>query len=446
MESIEAGVSWVNGWLWGSVLLILLVGVGITLMVGLRFIPVRKLPIGFRQLFGKRKEEGDGDILPFNALMTSLSGTIGTGNIVGVASAIAIGGPGALFWMWCTAVVGLATKYSEAVLAVHFREKDSLGQHVGGPMYYIQNGLGKKFVWMAVCFSIFGALAGFGIGNTVQVSSIAHGLEVSLGMPRLLTGLVVAVLVGAVILGGIKRIGSVAGKIVPVMSVAYIGLCGVVIVMNLSSLPSVLIEILESAFSPVAATGGFAGSTIMIAVRMGVSRGVFSNEAGLGSAPIAHASAQTNSPVRQGTLAMLGTFIDTLVICTMTGVAIVLSGVWTQDVQGMELSILAMNTLLPASGNLIVVSGMVIFAFTTVLGWALYGERCAEYLFGVKIILPYRILWVLAVPVGAVMDLRFIWNCADMLNGLMALPNLVALLLLSRVVFSLTRDYFSQDE
>lgn len=435
-----------NGWLWGSVLLILLVGVGITLMVGLRFIPVRKLPIGFRQLFGKRKEEGDGDILPFNALMTSLSGTIGTGNIVGVASAIAIGGPGALFWMWCTAVIGLATKYSEAVLAVHFREKDSLGQHVGGPMYYIQNGLGKKFVWMAVCFSIFGALAGFGIGNTVQVNSIAHGLEVSLGIPRLLTGLVVAVLVGAVILGGIKRIGSVAGKIVPVMSVAYIGLCGVVIVMNLSSLPSVLVEIVESAFSPVAATGGFAGSTIMIAVRMGVSRGVFSNEAGLGSAPIAHASAQTNSPVRQGTLAMLGTFIDTLVICTMTGVAIVLSGVWTQDVQGMELSILAMNTLLPASGNLIVVSGMVIFAFTTVLGWALYGERCAEYLFGVKIILPYRILWVLAVPVGAVMDLRFIWNCADMLNGLMALPNLVALLLLSRVVFSLTRDYFSQDE
>tara|TARA_R100000027_G_scaffold5591_1_gene4606 strand:+ start:30522 stop:31865 length:1344 start_codon:yes stop_codon:yes gene_type:complete len=443
MEWIESIVTWVNGWLWGSILLVLLVGVGVTLMVGLRFIPIRKLPYGFRQLFRGRKSDADGDISPFNALMTSLSGTIGTGNIVGVASAIAIGGPGALFWMWCTALVGLATKYSEAVLAVHFREKDALGQHVGGPMYYIKNGLGKRFLWMSFAFALFGALAGFGIGNTVQVNSIAHGLEVSLGIPRLATGIVVALLVGAVILGGIKRIGYVAGKVVPFMTVAYVGLCGVVILMNVTSLPEVLLEIVQSAFSPVAATGGFAGATIMMAVRMGVSRGVFSNEAGLGSAPIAHASAKTESAVRQGTLAMLGTFIDTLVICTMTGVAIVLSGMWTSEARGMELSIEAMNTLLPHSGNFIVISGMVVFAFTTILGWAFYGERCAEYLFGVRVIVFYRILWVLAVPVGAMMELGFIWNCADMLNGLMALPNLVALLFLCPVVFSLTRKYFA---
>jgi len=446
METIESIVSWVNGWLWGSILLFLLVGVGLVLMVGLRFIPIRQLPSGFRQLFKPRDSEGDGDISPFNALMTSLSGTIGTGNIVGVASAIAIGGPGALFWMWCTAIVGLATKYSEALLAVHFRERDSIGQYVGGPMYYIKNGLGKKFLWLSFAFALFGALAGFGIGNTVQVNSIAHGLDVSLGVPRILTGIVVAVLVGAVILGGIKRIAQVAGKVVPFMAVAYVGLCGIVILMNLASLPSAIGEILQSAFSPVAATGGFAGATIMLAVRMGVSRGVFSNEAGLGSAPIAHACAQTNSPVRQGTIAMLGTFIDTLVICTMTGLAIVLSGMWTTEAQGMELSISAMNSLLPHSGNIIVIGGMIVFAFTTILGWAFYGERCAEYIFGVKVIPIYRILWVLAVPIGAMMDLRFIWNIADMLNGLMALPNLIALLLLCPVVFSLTRKYFEKQK
>jgi AGCS family alanine or glycine:cation symporter len=445
MEFLNTFIGQVNDLLWGKVLLILLVGVGLVLMIGLRFMPLRKLGYGFRQLFSKKGGGTEGEISPFNALMTSLSGTIGTGNIVGASTAIAIGGPGALFWMWCTALVGMATKYSEAVLAVRYREKDEIGQYVGGPMYYIKNGLGKRFVWLSLLFALFGAMAGFGIGNTVQVNSIAHGLEVSLGVPPMVTGLVVAVLVGAVILGGVKRIGAVAGKIVPFMTVAYVGLCAVIILMHIASVPAALAEIVSSAFSPTAATGGFAGSTIMLAIRMGVSRGVFSNEAGLGSAPIAHAAAQTDSPVRQGTIAMLGTFIDTVIVCSMTGLVVVLSGVWTTEARGMELSVGAMNMMLPHSGHIIVTGGMVLFAFTTVLGWAYYGERCAEYLLGVKVIFPYRLLWVLAIPFGAVMDLGFIWKCADMLNALMALPNLIALLLLSPVVFALTKKHFSEE-
>lgn len=445
MQFLDAVVSQVNSWLWSYFLLIMLSGVGIILMVGLRFMPWFKLLFGFRQLMSGRSAEGSGEISPFNALMTGMSATVGTGNIVGVATAISFGGPGALFWMWCIAMIGMATKYSEAVLAVRYREKDEIGQYVGGPMYYIKNGLGKKFIWLSFMFAGFGAMAGFGIGNTVQANSIADGLQATLGIPPIVTGVVCAVLAGAVILGGVKRIGSVAGKIVPFMCVAYVGLCLLVILLNIQQLPSTLYLIVHSAFNPVSAVGGFAGASVMMAIRMGVARGIFSNESGLGSSPIAHAAAQTNSPVRQGTIAMLGTFIDTIVICSMTGIVIVLSGMWEGDARGTQLSINAMNTLLPHTGSFVVTGGMVLFAFTTILGWAYYGERCAEYAFGVKVIMPYRILWILVVPFGAVLDLQFVWKCADMLNGLMAVPNLIALTLLSPVVFRLTREYFRPD-
>lgn len=443
MDMITNLIKDLNSIVWGTPMLVLIIGTGFFLMVGLRLMPLHKLGYGFRMLWQGRKGKGEGDISPFNALMTSLSATIGTGNIAGVATAIFMGGPGALFWMWCTALVGMATKYAEAVLAVHFREKDTKGNHIGGPMFYIRNGLGKKWAWLGASFAIFGTLAGFGIGNTVQANSVADALNNTLGISHLTSGITIAVLAALVLIGGIRRIATVAGKLVPFMAISYVLAGLAVLILNSAEIPHAISLIFTHAFTPAAATGGFAGAAVWAAIRFGVARGIFSNEAGLGSAPIAHAAARTDSPVRQGTVAMLGTFIDTIIVCSITGLVIIVSGAWTGGENGASLTSAAFESSLPGIGGYIVTFGITLFAFTTLLGWSFYGEKCAEYLFGIRSIMPFRILWIIAIPVGATAQLDFIWLVADTLNALMALPNLLALLLLSPVVFKLTKDYFS---
>ena len=434
-----------NEFIWGPPMLLLILGTGLVLMVMLRFMPLLRIPHGFRMLWqGRRRDDNlPGEISPFQALMTSLAATVGTGNIAGVATAIFMGGPGALFWMWCTALVGMATKYCEVVLAVHYREKDERGEHVGGPMYAIKNGLGRKWAWLGGLFAVFGGLAGFGIGNMVQVNSMADALHDNFGIPDLVTGLVAMVLVGLVILGGVRRIGLVAATLVPFMCLAYLIAAMVVLVIHLDAIPAAFGLIFEHAFSPIAATGGFAGAAVMAAIRYGVARGVFSNEAGLGTAGIAQAAGTTNSPVRSGLIGMLGTFIDTLIVCTLTGLAIICTGAWTSGAEGAVLSGLAFETAMPGIGGALTALALSIFAFTTILGWSYYGEKCWIFLAGARSVLPFRIVWVLAVPFGAVAGLDFAWLLADMLNGLMAIPNLIALLLLSPVVVKLTREHFN---
>ncbi|MEJ2576934.1 MAG: sodium:alanine symporter family protein [Gammaproteobacteria bacterium] len=450
METITNLVSSLNGIVWGPAMLVLILGVGLYLQFGLKAMPIRCLGRGFRLLFKGRKptaeEEDQGEVSSFNALMTALSATIGTGNIAGVATAVFLGGPGALFWMWCTALVGMATKYGEAVLAVRYREVDELGNHVGGPMYYIRNGLGTKWRWLAFLFAVFGMLAGFGIGNTVQSNSVSQVLETTFGVPAVLTGVVLMVLTGAVLLGGIRRIGAVAGKLVPFMAVAYVAMSLVVLGANAGEIPHALGLVFAHAFTPIAAEGGFAGAAVWAAIRFGVARGIFSNEAGLGSAPIAHAAAKTKDPVRQGMVAMLGTFIDTIIVCSMTGLVIITSGAWTEGVNGADLTSAAFAHTLPSIGAEVVAIALAVFAFTTILGWSFYGEKCAEYLFGVRAITPFRVLWILGVLVGTLVHLDFTWLLADTLNALMAIPNLIALVLLSPTVFVLTREYLARDK
>jgi alanine or glycine:cation symporter, AGCS family len=443
MATITEIIGQINGVVWGPIMLVLILGAGFFLSIGLKLMPMFKLGYGFRMLWQGRKGAGDGQISPFNALMTAMSATIGTGNIAGVATAIFLGGPGALFWMWCTALVGLATKYAEAVLAVQYREVDEKGQYVGGPMYYIKNGLSKNWLWLGTVFAVFGALAGFGIGNTVQSNSVAAVLEDTFNVPVIGTAIVLASLAAAVILGGIERIAQVAGKLVPFMAVAYVGAGLLVLLLNASEIPAAIRLVIDSAFTGHAATGGFAGAAVWAAIRFGVARGIFSNEAGLGSAPIAHAAAQTNDPVRQGMIGMLGTFIDTLCVCSITGLVILVSGVWSSGDTGAALTAAAFASSLDW-GREIVSIGLAVFAFTTILGWSVYGEKCVAYLFGVRSIMPFRLAWIAAVFFGAQAELDFVWLLADTLNALMALPNLLALLLLSPVVFKLTKDYFSK--
>ncbi len=433
----------VNEWAWGPAMLVLLLGTGLYLFLGLRFMTLRKIPVALRLLLQGREGKGEGDISPFNALMTSLSATIGTGNIAGVATAVALGGPGALFWMWITALVGMATKYAEAVLAVRFREQDALGNYSGGPMYYIRNGLHKRWHWLAFLFALFGTLAGFGLANTVQSNSVAQVLNDSFSIPPLATGLVLMTLVGAVVLGGIKRIASVASWLVPFMALSYMLMSLVVIIIHMDQLPSAIVTIVESAMTGTAAAGGFAGASVWAALRFGVARGVFSNEAGLGSAPIAHAAARTNEPVQQGMIAMLGTFIDTLVVCSMTGLVIVIMDVWPTGVSGASLTSMAFAEAFPGGGY-VVALGLCVFAFTTMIGWSYYGERCAVFLFGTRIITPFRVAWVIAIPLGTLVELDLVWLIADTLNAFMAIPNLIALVLLSPLVFKLSRDYFNK--
>jgi len=454
MELYTQILTSLNGFVWGWFTLILLVGTGLYLTLGLRFMPIRKLGYGFNVLWqGRKSDETEGDITPFNALMTALSATVGTGNIVGVAGAIAIGGPGAIFWMWMTAIVGMATKYGESVLAVKYREVDSRGRYQGGPMYYIQNGLGKNWTWLAFLFALFGTIAAFGIGNSVQSNSVANALHANFSVPQWLTGSVLALLTAAVLIGGVKRIGAFAGKVVPFMAVVYVAGALIIILLHIDAVPAALAQIVSDAFTGTAATGGFVGSAFMLALQKGVSRGVFSNEAGLGTAPIAHAAAKTNDPVRQGVIGMLGTFIDTIVICTMTALVIMISQGWLQtdaetgkQISAATITSYSFSAGLPGFGEYIVTFGLVFFAYTTILGWSFYGERCAEYLFGVKVIPVYRILWVVVVFVGTIVELKPVWLFADTMNGFMIIPNLIGLLLLSPVIFKITNTYFAQNK
>lgn len=445
MEKFQQLLNQISGFIWGEYLLIpLLALVGIYLTIGLRAMTWRSIPYAFKQLWrGRIPENQQGDISSFQALMTALSATIGTGNIAGVATAIHFGGPGAVFWMWTIALFGMATKYAEGVLAVKYRETDELGKQIGGPMYYIKNGLAAHWHWLAYLFALFGMLAAFGIGNMVQSHSVADEMQTSLNIPTWMTGVLLAILAGAVILGGITRIGNVAERLVPFMAIAYIVGALLIIVLHIDKLPAAIKLILTGAFSGQAAGGGAAGAGIWLAVRWGVARGIFSNEAGLGSAPIAHAAAKTNDPVHQGMIAMLGTFIDTIIVCSMTALVILLTGVWQTDLTGVPMSSQAFSTGI-SGGGYIVTFGIILFAYTTILGWSYYGERCAEFLFGVKIIFPYRIAWVLAVFAGSLFKLELVWTIADVLNGLMALPNLVALLLLAPAIFKITREYGSR--
>jgi AGCS family alanine or glycine:cation symporter len=443
MNDIESLLNQLSALIWGPVMLVFLLGVGVFLTIGLKAFPWVHTRASFVLLWKSRTAQKKGDITPFQALMTSLSATIGTGNIAGVATAISLGGPGAVFWMWVTALFGMATKYAEAVLAVKYREVDEQGHYSGGPMYYIKNGLGKRWHGLAIAFALFGAIAAFGIGNMVQANSVASAVDAMFHIPVWQTGVVMTVLTAAVILGGIGRIASVASKLVPTMAVIYIAGALFVIFSYIDQVPSAFSLIISHAFTGTAAAGGFAGAAVWAAVRFGVARGIFSNEAGLGSAPIAHAAAKGTTPVQQGMIAMLGTLIDTLIICTMTALVIILTGAWSSGETGAALSTLAFNIAMPGWGGYIIVFGLVVFAFTTILGWSYYGEKCAEFLFGSKVIKPYRLLWLCAIPAGAMGKLGLIWLLADVMNGLMAIPNLIALGLLSPVIFKVTRAYLN---
>ena len=443
MEQIQSFISLINSYAWGVPMLVLILGTGLFLSVGLKFMSIARIPFGFRLLWkGRIPGEDAGEISPFNALMTSLSATIGTGNIAGVATAIFLGGPGALFWMWVTALVGMATKYAEAVCAVRFREQDENGNYVGGPMYYIKNGMGEKWKWLATLFAIFAAIAGFGIGNTVQSNSVADALYTNFGLPQVWTGIIIMILVGLVLVGGLQRISTVAGRLVPAMAVLYILASLVVILLNIGALPHAIGLIFTHAFTPSAATGGFAGAAVWAAIRFGVARGVFSNEAGLGSAPIAHAAAKSKGPVSQGLVAMLGTFIDTIIVCSFTAFAIITTGAWTSGATGAALTSAAFNAALPGIGGPIIALALAVFAFTTILGWSYYCERSLQYLFGLKVIMPFRVVWSVAALVGSVLTLEFVWLLADTLNALMAVPNLIALIVLSPIVFKITKEFF----
>ncbi len=429
-----------NGLIWGTPMLILLVGTGVYLTVLLRGIQFSALWPSLRLALIQRTQKGEGDISHFQALMTALSATVGTGNIAGVATAIAAGGPGALFWMWITGLFGMATKYAEALLAVKYRIHGAGGTMSGGPMYYLSIGMGSKLLGTA--FALFAAIAAFGIGNMVQSNSVASALEATFGIPPIWVGLALGAATALVILGGIKSIGRTASAIVPIMIVFYMAGGILVILVNVAKVPEALAMIFKYAFTPVAATGGFAGAAVSLAVQKGVSRGVFSNESGLGSSPIAAAAAQTPNPVTQALVSMTQTFIDTLVVCTVTGLAILTSGAWKSGLTGAELSARAFSSGPLGDGGAMIVSiGLALFAFSTIIGWAYYGEKSVEYLFGVRSVFTYRILWVCCVPLGAMAKLDLVWTFADVMNGLMAVPNLIGLLALSPVIVKETKTH-----
>lgn len=447
METINQILSTASSWAWGPVMLTLLLGTGVYLTIRLRFLPLRNLFYAFSLLWKSRESKEEGDIPPFGALMTAMAATVGTGNIAGVAAALFIGGPGAIFWMWITALVGMATKYSEAVLAVNYREVDEDSRHVGGPMYYIKNGMGEKWKPLAFAFALFGTIAAFGIGNMVQANAVAGAMTEAFDINDQTTGIVLMILVGLVLFGGVQRIAKTATALVPLMAVLYTLVALYILAINIDELPNALSTIVSSAFTGSAALGGFAGASIILAIQFGVARGVFSNEAGLGTAPIAHAAAKTKDPVRQGHIAMLGTFIDTIILCTMTALVIMVTGVWNSGETGSPLTALAFSTGLGSDfGAVVVALGLAVFAFTTLIGWSYYGERCAEYIAGTKVITPYRVLWVIAIFAGAALSAHFntVLILADVLNALMAIPNLIALLVLSPVIVKLTADFLKK--
>ena len=452
METLTNFFSTLSGIAWGPYMLAFIGFTGLYLIIGLKFMPLVKIPYAIKLLKDKSSDSEEGEIPPRSALFTAMSATVGTGNIAGVATAIALGGPGAIFWMWIMGFVGMATKYGEAVLAVKYRETDSNGSYVGGPMYYIKNGLGEKWKWLGFLFALFGTIAAFGIGNMVQSQTVASQLQNTLGIDPVITGVIIASFAGLVIIGGVKNISVYASALVPIMAVIYIITASIIVLINIHLVPEAFRIIVDSAFNGTAATGGFAGATVLMAIRFGIARGVFSNEAGLGSAPIAHAAAKTKSPVRQGSIAMLGTFFDTIIICSLTALVIIISGVWQNGDNGAVLTSNAFVFGLPNIGENIITISLILFAFTTILGWSYYGERCAAYIFGTKAIQPYRVLWIVSITLGASSlhlggttseSINLIWLIADVMNGFMALPNLIALVLLSPIIFKISKEYFS---
>ncbi|SUO89806.1 alanine/glycine:cation symporter family protein [Streptococcus uberis] len=433
----------VDNFVWGPPLLILLVGTGIYLSIRLRLLQILKLPLAFRLIFAE--DQGHGDISSYAALATALAATVGTGNIVGVATAIKSGGPGALFWMWVAAFFGMATKYAEGVLAIKYRTKDAKGEISGGPMYYIVNGMGTKWRPLAILFAISGILVAlFGIGTFAQVNSITSAINHSLGLSSQITSILIAIVVACIIFGGIQSISKVAEKIVPFMAIIYILATLAIIIANSKMLLPTFMLIFKSAFTPTAALGGFSGALVKDAIQKGIARGVFSNESGLGSAPIAAAAARTNEPVEQGLISMTGTFIDTIIICSLTGFAILITGQWTSHLEGAPLTQAAFASVFGHVGIHALTFSLVLFAFTTILGWSYYGERCFEFLFGTKGITLFRLFFVFMVGLGGFLKLELIWIIADIVNGLMALPNLIALLALSPIIISETQRYFNK--
>ena len=460
LATIESINNVVNNFIWGVPAMICIVGVGLLLSIRTGFLQIRKFPYAMKVTIGrmlKKKEASDGALTPFQAVCTALAATVGTGNIAGVAGAIAIGGPGAVFWMWISALLGMCTKFSEVTLAVHFREKNAEGDLVGGPMYYIKNGLKKQWHWLAYLFAAFGVLTVFGTGNATQVNTITTAIDSALynygviseqnvSTLNLVIGIILAVLIGLILLGGIKRIGQVAEKLVPFMAVIYIILAIGVVILNYRNIPTVFASIFKGAFSPASVTGGAVGSFFM-SMKKGVSRGIFSNEAGLGTGSIAHACADTRKPVKQGFFGIFEVFVDTIVICTLTALVILCSGVPVGygDAAGAELTILGFTSTYGSWVSIFTAIAMCCFAFSTIIGWGLYGTRCVEFLLGTRANRPFMILYALVAIVGATMELGLMWNIAETFNGLMVIPNLIAVFLLSGVVVRLVKEYFDRE-
>ena len=460
LSIIEKINSVVNDFIWGVPAMICIIGVGLVLSFRTRFLQVRKFPYAIKVTIGrmfKKKEVVDGAMTPFQAVCTALAATVGTGNIAGVAGAIAIGGPGAVFWMWISAILGMCTKFSEVTLAVHFREKNEKGEWVGGPMYYIKNGLKKHWHWLAYLFSIFGVLTVFGTGNATQVNTITTAIDSALenygivaiknaSTVNLIIGIVLAGLLALILLGGIKRIGQVTEKLVPFMALLYVVFALGVVLLNIQNVPSVFSSIVEGAFNPASVTGGVVGS-VFLSMKKGISRGIFSNEAGLGTGSIAHACADTRKPVKQGFFGIFEVFVDTIVICTLTALVILCSGVPVNfgSAAGAELTISGFTSTYGSWVSILTAIAMCCFAFSTIVGWGLYGARCIEFLFGSKVNKPFMLVYSLVAIVGATMNLDLLWSIAETFNGLMAIPNLIAVLLLSGVVVKLLKKYFEKE-
>ncbi|MBD5154815.1 MAG: sodium:alanine symporter family protein [Oscillibacter sp.] len=464
-DAVAAGNGWLNGIVWGIPALVLLMGAGIILTVGLKGFQFRKFGYAMKNTVGKmfkKQEAKAGEVTPLQALTTALAATVGTGNIAGITAAVTLGGAGAIFWLWVSALLGMATKYSEVMLSVKYRERNVVGDWVGGPMYYIKNGLGKNWKWLGAIFCIFGGLASFGIGNAVQIGNITSSINTAIqqfnpaaaeyqGIINIVLALILMVIVGIVLVGGIKRIGEVTEFMVPIMSVIYIVACLVIVIVNITKVPHVFAMIFQGAFSPRAVTGGAAAIGIKTCITWGVKRGVFSNEAGLGSAPIAHAASSETNPVKQGLYGIFEVFMDTIVICTLSGLTLLLAldeSAINYGVQGdTSLNAMALGTVFGSKvGALIIAIGLSLFALSTVLSWGLYGTRCWEYLLGEKAVKPYQVIFTLVVIISATMDLTLAWDIADTLNGLMAIPNLIALILLCPVVFKMTKEYFDNEK
>ena len=444
MESFIPILNAIDSFMWGPPLITLLVGTGIYLTIRLKLLQVFRLPKALKLIF-KAQNNGRGDVSSFKALCVALAATVGTGNIVGVATAVKVGGPGAIFWMWVAAFFGMATKYSEGLLAVKFRSVDEKGEIAGGPMFYIRNGMGEKWKPLATFFALACiGVAYFGIGTFPQVNAIVDSMQISFGFPKIATDVILTVFIAAITLGGLQSIAKVASGIVPFMALTYVAISLGLIILNLDQVPAAIAMIISDAFTGAAAAGGFAGSTVMMAMQNGVARGVFSNESGLGSAPIAAAAAKTKWPAEQGLISMTGTFIDTIIICSMTGLALVLTGVWQGDTAGAAMTSAAFASAYGFFGSQLLTIALVLFAFTTILGWNYYGERACIYLFGNKGVLPYRLIFIALIASGAFLKLEAIWILADIVNGLMAIPNLIALIALSGVIVAETNKYMNR--